>query len=265
MEVHATDPAYASSAESHARFTASWIIAALFVAGIALIHVVGYAFDLDLGRFGVRPRELSGLAGILVAPLLHGDLAHLISNMVPLLIGGTALLYLYPDTSRFVLPAVYLLPGIAVWIFGRDSVHIGASGLVYGIVSYVFVGGILRRDRRAFAASLLVALLYGALVWGVLPIKVGVSWETHLAAAIVGVVCALALRSRDIPPRKRYSWEDEPEDSVGAPVLRETLLDGSDHGIDGRKMHPALGSDALHERVDPLDVRSASGEGTRGG
>jgi membrane associated rhomboid family serine protease len=113
------------------------------------------------------------------------------------------------------LPAVYVGPGIAVWLLGRDSIHIGASGLVYGLVTYVFVAGLLRRDRRAIAASLLVSFMYGALVWGVLPIKLGVSWETHLAAALIGVVLALLLRRRDIPPRRRYAWEGEPEPEEG--------------------------------------------------
>ena len=85
-------------------------------------------------------------------------------------------------------------------------------------MSYVFVAGLLRRDRRAWAASLLVALLYGAMVWGVLPIKVGVSWETHLAAAVIGVLLAYALRQRDVPPRKRYSWEDEPAEGYDPPA-----------------------------------------------
>ena len=156
------------------------------------------------------------MAGILVAPLLHGDVAHLASNALPLLIAGTALLYLYPDSSRFLLPAIYLGPGILVWMFARDSIHIGASGLVYGIVAYVFVGGILRRDRRAWAASILVAFFYGALVWGVLPLKEGVSWETHLAGAAIGVALALALRRRDVPPRKLYSWELEDAADVSA-------------------------------------------------
>jgi membrane associated rhomboid family serine protease len=98
-----------------------------------------------------------------------------------------------------------------VWLFGRDSVHIGASGLVYGLVGYVFVAGLLRRDRRAVAASLLVALMYGTLAWGVLPIQPRMSWETHLAATVIGVLLALALRKLDIPPRKRYAWEDEAE------------------------------------------------------
>ena len=107
------------------------------------------------------------------------------------------MLHLYPDSARIVLPAVYFGPGIAVWLLGRDSIHIGASGLVYGFVSYVFVAGLLRGDRRAVAASLLVSFMYGALVWGVLPVKSGVSWETHLAAAVIGVILALFLA----PPR----------------------------------------------------------------
>ncbi|HTQ00830.1 MAG TPA: rhomboid family intramembrane serine protease [Casimicrobiaceae bacterium] len=216
MQIHAPDPAYADSAESRARFRAAAALTLLFVAGLAVIHLVGWALGLDLARFGVHPRDAVGLAGIVTAPLLHGDLAHLASNALPLLIAGTALIYLYPDSSRFVLPAVYLGPGLLVWAFGRDSIHIGASGLVYGIVAYVFVAGILRRDRRAWAVSVLVAWCYGALVWGVLPIKVGVSWETHLAAAAIGVALAFALRHRDVPPRKRYSWEIEGEAGSGS-------------------------------------------------
>ena len=161
-------------------------------------------------------------------PLLHGDFAHLVGNMLPLLVVGTALLHLYPDSARIVLPAVYFGPGIAVWLFGRDSVHIGASGLVYGFVSYIFVAGLLRLDRRAIAASLLVSFMYGALVWGVLPIKVGVSWEGHLSAALIGVALALMLRHRDIPPRRRYVWEDEveTEDEVEPPESRPLDDDG---------------------------------------
>ena len=214
MQIHAPDPAYADSAESRARFRAAATLTLLFVAGLAAIHFAGWALGLDLARFGVHPRDALGLAGVVTAPLLHGDLAHLASNALPLLIAGTALLYLYPDSSRFVLPAVYVGPGLLVWMFGRDSIHIGASGLVYGIVAYVFVAGILRRDRRAWAVSVLVAWFYGAMVWGVLPIKVGVSWETHLAAAAIGVALAFALRSRDVPPRKRYSWEIEAEEEA---------------------------------------------------
>jgi membrane associated rhomboid family serine protease len=183
-----------------------------FVLLLWVIDVVNYYLELGLPRFGIRPRELQGLAGILFAPLLHSGVAHLVANSLPLVVLGTTLLHLYPASARWVLPAVYLLPGIAVWLFAAGGIHIGASGLVYGFVSYIFVAGVLRRDRRAIAASLLVAFLYGALAWGVLPIEHGVSWETHLAAAIVGVVSALALRNLDIPPRRRYSWEYETDE-----------------------------------------------------
>jgi membrane associated rhomboid family serine protease len=90
-----------------------------------------------------------------------------------------------------------------------SSTHLGASGLVYGLVTYIFVAGLIRRDKRAIAASLLVCFLYGTLAWGVLPIQPGVSWETHLAAALISLALAIVLRRLDIPPRKRYAWEDE--------------------------------------------------------
>ena len=201
MQVHVPDPSFTDSASTRATFRRAAKVALAFVAVIAAIHLVNWALDLDLQRFGIRPRQLDGLPGIFLVPLLHGDFAHLVSNVLPLLVVGTAMLHLYPDSARIVLPAVYFVPGIAVWLFGRDSIHIGASGLVYGLVSYVFVAGLLRRDRRAIAASLLVSFMYGALVWGVLPIKPGVSWETHLAAALIGIILALFLRHRDIPPR----------------------------------------------------------------
>ena len=176
--------------------------------------MLNWALDLDVEDFGVRPRELAGLPGIFFAPLVHSGFAHLIANTLPLAVLGTAMLYLYPSAALRVLPAVYLGPGAAVWLFARGGVHVGASGVIFGLVSYIFVAGLIRRDRRAIAASLLVSFMYGASVWGVLPIERGVSWETHLAAALIGVALAIALRRLDITPRRRYSWEDEKDDSV---------------------------------------------------
>ncbi len=207
------DPAWTGSERARANFRLAARIALACVVLIWLIQVLNWALDLGLGRFGVRPRELAGLPGILLAPLLHGGFGHLFANTVPLLVLGTGMLYLYPSSAFKVIPAVYLAPGIAVWLFAKaSSVHVGASGLIYGLVSYIFVAGVIRRDRRAIAASLLVAFLYGSLVWGVLPIERGVSWETHLAAAVTGLALAIALRRLDIPPRKRYDWEDEAEE-----------------------------------------------------
>ena len=212
MQVHMPDPDYTTSVRAQSNFRLAAKIAAGFVIVLWLVQALNWGLDLELERFGVRPRQLWGVPGIVLAPLLHGGFSHLIANSVPLLVLGTGMLYLYPNSSLKVLPAVYLVPGVAVWLFGEtSSVHIGASGLVYGLVGYVFAAGIIRRDRRAIAASMLVYFLYGTLVWGVLPIRPGVSWETHLAAALIGVALAIALRRYDIPPRKRYDWEDEPD------------------------------------------------------
>ena len=212
MQIHTPDPAYTSSEQARANFRLAARIALSFVALLWLIQLMNWGFDLGLERFGVRPRQLAGLPGILLGPLLHAGFSHLLANSLPLLVLGTVMLHLYPNSALKVIPAVYLGPGVAVWLFARGSDHIGSSGLVYGLVAYVFVAGLIRRDRRAIAASLLVSFLYGTLVWGVLPIQPGVSWETHLAAALIGLTLAIALRRLDIPPRKRYAWEDEKEE-----------------------------------------------------
>lgn len=210
MQIDIPDPAYTSSERARASFRLAVKIALCFVALVWLIQLLNSGLGLELGHFGVRPRELAGLPGILLAPLLHGGFPHLVANSLPLLVLGTGMLYLYPGAALKVIPAVYLGPGIAVWLFAKAGTsHAGASGLVYGLFSYIFISGLIRRDQRAIAASLLVCFLYGALVWGVLPIQPGVSWETHLAAALIGLALAIALRHLDIAPRKRYSWEDE--------------------------------------------------------
>ena len=212
MQIHTPDPSYTSSERARANFRLATKISLGFVALILLIGLSNWGLDLELERFGIRPRQLAGLPGILLAPLLHAGFSHLLANSLPLLVLGTVMLHLYPNSAVKVIPAVYLGPGIAVWLFARASVHLGASGLVYGLVTYIFVAGLIRRDKRAIAASLLVCFMYGALAWGVLPIQPGVSWETHLAAALIGLALAVALRRLDSPPRKHYDWEDEKDE-----------------------------------------------------
>ena len=215
MQIHILDPAHTGSERARANFRLAVKMALGFVALIWVIQLLDWALDLEPADFGVRPRQLAGLPGIFFAPLVHGGFAHLLANSPPLLVLGTAMLYLYPSAALRVLPAVYLGTGVAVWLFARGSAHVGASGLIYGLVSYIFVAGLIRRDRRAIAASLLVCFMYGALIWGLLPIEPGVSWETHLAAALIGIVLAIALRRRDIPPRVRYTWENEEDNDPG--------------------------------------------------
>jgi membrane associated rhomboid family serine protease len=209
MQFDVPDPAFTGSAQARAHFKLAARLALGFVALLWAIHLMNWAADVDPAPFGIRPRQLAGALGVLTAPLVHADFGHLVANTAPLAVVGTAMLFLYPAAALRVLPAVYLGSGVAVWLLGRDSTHLGASGLVYGLVAYVFVAGLLRRDRRAIAASLVVAFMYGSIAWGLVPTPEPVSWETHLAAALIGVACAFALRGLDVPPRKRYAWEED--------------------------------------------------------
>ena len=216
MRLETPDPSWTSSPRARASFRLALQLALAFVAVIWLLQIANWA--LDTPPLGVRPRTLEGLAGILFAPVSHAGFGHLAANTVPLAVLLTAMLHLYPRSTPVALPWLYLGPGLAVWAFGRDAVHAGASGLVYGLTAYVFVAGLLRRDRRAIAASLAVAFLYGYTVWGVLPIRRHDSWESHLAGAVLGVALALALRRRDVPPRVVYAWEDEEEARNAEPL-----------------------------------------------
>jgi membrane associated rhomboid family serine protease len=221
MDFPVPDPRYTHTEQARAHFHLAARLAFGFVALIWLVYLMNWAFDVDPDPFGIRPRQLAGIAGIFFAPLVHSGFAHIAANTLPLLVLGTAMLFLYPVSALRVLPVIYFAPGIVVWLFGRGAVHLGASGLIYGLVAYIFVAGLLRADRRAIAASLVVAFMYGSLTLGLLPTPPEVSWETHLSAAVIGVLLALWLRRLDVVPPKRYHWEDDdhppPADDDGVP------------------------------------------------
>jgi len=178
-----------------------------------LIKGVELAFNLHLNIYGVGPREVSGLLGILFAPLIHGSFEHLLSNTLALFILTTALFYEYPKSAKTTFLIIYLGSGLGVWLFARDAYHFGASGLTHGMMFFLFLIGVIRRDKPAMALSMIVFFLYGGMVWGVLPTKEGISFETHLFGALMGVICAITFRHKDPkPPEKLYSWEIETEE-----------------------------------------------------
>lgn len=192
-----------------ARLRAAGAAAAGFVALLWIIHAAAAAGGWTLAPLGVRPGSASGLVGVVTAPLVHASAGHLLGNSLPLLVLGTAMLFGTPRAARIALPAIWIGAGLGVWLFARPSVHIGASGLAYGMMFFVFVAGVARRDRRSVALALIVFFLHGGMIWGVLPLEPGVSFEYHLAGAAVGLVCALVLQTRDPVaerPRK-YAWE----------------------------------------------------------
>ncbi|MFK7816489.1 MAG: rhomboid family intramembrane serine protease [Gammaproteobacteria bacterium] len=206
-------PSTRSSPKDVARLKRAFLTAFLFTTFLWAIEILKYFFGLEVFKLGVHPQSLLGLIGVITAPLIHGSFEHLISNTPALLILGTILLYGYPRSCWLVLTAVWLIAELGVWFTARPVYHFGASGLTYGFMAFIFIIGILRRDRLAITLSLLVFFLYGTMIWGVFPHRPGVSFETHLWGGGLGVICAVLLRNYDpSPPQKRYSWEDEDED-----------------------------------------------------
>jgi membrane associated rhomboid family serine protease len=184
--------------------------AAGLVAGIWLAWLGAFALGWNLDDLGIRPRDVHGLIGILTAPFAHASFEHLMSNTLPLGLLSALMLYAYPRAARFALPLIWLASGLGVWLWARASVHVGISGVTHGLMFFVFVMGLLRRDRLGVALALLVFFLYGGMVMTIWPREADVSFEYHLAGAVAGIVAALALFRLDPQaPRKRYSWEDE--------------------------------------------------------
>jgi membrane associated rhomboid family serine protease len=199
----------------NARLRRAFILSASFVLILWIIKLVEILFGLDLVQYGVYPLRFSGLAGILTAPLIHGSMSHLFSNTAPLLILGTALLYGYPRSANIVIPVLYLGAGLGVWLFARSAYHIGASGLSFGMMFFIFTIGILRWDKRAIVLAMLVFFLYGSMIWGIFPGRPGVSFESHFFGAAIGIALAVLLKHRDpIPETKKYSWEEDAEDTA---------------------------------------------------
>ena len=184
-----------------------------FILALWIIKIGEIVFSINLSHLGLLPREFHGLVGIITAPLIHSGFNHLISNTIPLLLLGIGILYFYPKSALKVFLLVYVIPGIFVWFFARPAYHIGASGLIYGFVSFLFFSGLIRRDTRSIALALIVTFLYGSIIWGILPQNNGISWEYHLFGSLTGIACAFIFQKSD--PYKRYDWEDEENEENG--------------------------------------------------
>ena len=192
------------------KFIISVFVPIGFILFLWIIKLAEVMTGISLANFGLYPHKISGLVGIITAPLLHANFSHLISNSIPVLLLSGGIIYFYPQSAFKVFALNYLVPGIFVWFFGRPAYHIGASGLIYGFVSFLFFSGIIRRDNRSIALALIVTFLYGGIIWGVLPIDAEISWEYHLFGALTGIFCAILFRKLD--PAKKYDWEDEDDE-----------------------------------------------------
>jgi len=153
-----------------------------------------------LNQFGIFPRQISGLRGILFAPFLHGGFAHLIANTVPFVTLGWLVMLRRTADFWVVTVIAMLIGGLGTWLFGTPGCHIGASGVIFGYLGYLISRGYFERRLGSALFSIVVLVVYGGLLWGVLPLQVGISWEGHLFGFIGGVIAAKLLAT----PRRSY-------------------------------------------------------------
>lgn len=169
-------------------------------------------FGFSLHTLGVFPGEFSGLIGVLFAPFIHGSYEHLAGNSLALLILISAMEYGYPKSKWRVYGIIWLLSGLGVWFFGRESFHFGASGLTHGLFFYLFISSILRRDKRSVVLMMIAFFMYGGMVLTIFPREQHISFEYHLFGAIAGLICAFVFRNKDPKLKeKTYAWENTSE------------------------------------------------------
>ncbi len=176
------------------KFKDSVFYSLAFIALLWIVKAIEFSISSDFGGYGILPRKISGAIGIITGPLIHGDINHLFSNTIPLLILGIGVIYFYNKIAFEVIALIYIMTGIWVWIAAREAYHIGASGIVYGMVSFLFFSGVFRKDPKSIALSLVVTFLLGGMIYGIFPSNDHISWESHLLGSLAGIFCAFYFR-----------------------------------------------------------------------
>lgn len=196
------------------KFFLSIIIPGILVFLMWLTRIIELLFEIDLKHLGIYPLTFKGLPGIFFSPFIHEDFRHLFNNSLPVLMLSVALFYFYSEIAFRIFSITYILTGALVWLGGREAWHIGASGLVYGLASFLFFSGIIRKYYRLTALSLLIVFIYGEMVWGLFPgIYKNISWESHMLGFVSGIFLALLYRNEG-PQRPVYEWMQEEEEEV---------------------------------------------------
>ena len=193
------------------KFLISLIIPGLFLFLMWFFRIIEVLFELDFVWAGIHPLSADGLAGIILSPFVHGDFRHLFNNSLPFFFLSVALFFFYSEIAPKVFLLTWITTGLLVWFAGRESWHIGASGLVYGLASFLFFSGIIRKYFRLVALSMLIVFLYGSMVWGLFPdLYENVSWESHMLGFFSGIALAILYRNEG-PQVPVYDWMEEEE------------------------------------------------------
>ena len=194
------------------RILASFILPGTLIVVLWVITLLDETLNLQLWRYGVLPREASGLIGIFFYPLIHADFGHIASNTLPLFLLGALTMYFYRPLAVKIFFIIYFLSGMLIWIIGRQSYHIGASGVIYGLAGFLITSGIIRRNNNLLAISLLIVFAYGGMMAGMFPTLPQISWEGHLSGFFVGMFCAFMYRKQGPPDEKEPELDDDDVD-----------------------------------------------------
>ena len=189
-----------------------FLIPMFYIVIIWFIYWIEIQYGFNFNKFGVYPRTLEGFRGVFLTHFIHSNTNHVFNNSIPLFVLLSSLFYFYKDVAYKVLIFGGLLTGFLTWLFARESFHIGASGIVYLLFSFVFFSGIIKKHYRLVALSLIIIFLYGSMIWYVLPIKDGISWEGHLCGFLVGLYFAIRYRNRGIVKEEHQFTQTEFDD-----------------------------------------------------
>ena len=185
------------------RFIISLTVPLIVLAIIWVIKIYEVSFGTSFYQLGIYPRTIHGLIGIITAPLIHGDFNHIYFNSLYWLILSTAFFFFFPKRGYRYFFIAYLISGVLVWLFARPSYHIGLSGIIYFLASFLFFVNLMNKDFRAMAVSLAIIFLFSGMIAGIFPKDIHISWESHLAGVLVGlglaVVEAAKIRKETVP------------------------------------------------------------------
>lgn len=231
--------------DNHFKFSTSVILLPFaFVLTMWLAFYADIKFNLDAADWGIYPRTPEGLRGVLLSPFIHGNLEHLYNNTLPILVLMAALRYFYREQSVRVIGYGILVSGMLTWIIGRESFHIGASGLIYVLTAFIFFKGIRTKHYRLVALSLAVILVYGSTVWYVFPgIEKEISWEGHLAGLVTGFAFALGFKTTDYQKPIKYDWERADFDPAGDKFLERFDENGNFVNLPPPEPDPEVGGE----------------------
>lgn len=208
-------------------------IPVMFVTLLGLVHLIQFVFNLNFNKLGIYPKELTGLLGIITSIFIHGNLNHLFNNSIPLLILGSAIFYFYKPIALKVILLIVLMGGFWTWLMAREAYHIGASGLIYGLFSFLLISGFIRMNKQLIALSFFVVIVYGSMVWGIFPIDLKISYEAHFWGFVSGVILAIFYR-KDGLQKEHHHWEADAEEEAGTPYWK-TGYDDEDIKISYKK------------------------------